>query len=200
MTTKVDLVKEDKNYYKAGRKSDVLNLGSTAYLSIEGRGAPGGKEFLLKLEALYPLAYGVKKICKVEGNDFAVPKLEGLWWLTGNRSILDAPKEQWHWKLLIRMPDFVTKNTVEKAKEEVIKKKNNDLIRMITFEKIDEGKCAQVMHLGPYSEEKATIDNLLTYIAENGMTVNGLHHEIYLSDPNKTAQEKMKTIIRYPVQ
>jgi len=85
-------------------------------------------------------------------------------------------------------------------KPEVAKKKKNDLIQEISFEKIAEGKCLQIMHIGPYSTEPATINTLMKFMVENGLSVNGLHHEIYLSDPRKTEPSKMKTLIRYPVK
>ena len=98
------------------------------------------------------------------------------------------------------MPDFVTKEMMLSMQPEVEKKKKNSIIKEIIFEKITEGKCAQVVHVGPYSAEPETIDMLLDFIADNGLSVNGLHHEIFLSDPRNTAPEKMKTIIRYPVK
>ena len=197
---KLDLLKEYKNYYKAGKKPEIQEFGEAAYLTIEGQGEPGGDIFTKKVEALYPLAYGIKKICKEQGNDFGVPKLEGLWWIEGNKPALEIPRSEWCWKLLIRMPEFVTKEMVESVQPEVAAKKKNDLIREISFEKITEGKCIQIMHIGPYSTEPETINELMAFAAENGLSVNGLHHEIYLSDPRKTEPSKMKTLIRYPVK
>ena len=98
------------------------------------------------------------------------------------------------------MPEYVTLEMVLSVKPEVAKKKNNNLIKDISFEKITEGKCVQVMHIGPYSTEPKTISLLMEFIFKNGQTINGLHHEIYLSDPRKTEPSKMKTIIRYPVR
>ncbi len=196
---KVDLIKEDKSYYKVGKTPVIVKLNSLPYLSVEGCGAPGGQEFIKKIEALYPIAYGVKRICKGEGKDFSVAKLEGLWWIEGDRCALNTPREEWNWRLLIRMPDFVSKTILARVKQEVSKKRQNRFSNDINFENINEGKCAQVMHVGPYADETRTVLDLLRYIKGKGMSVNGLHHEIYLSDPNKTATEKMKTIIRYPV-
>lgn len=197
---KLDLLKEYKNYYKAGKKPEIQEFGEIAYLTIEGQGEPGGAIFTSSVEALYPLAYGIKKACKENGHDFGVPKLEGLWWVYGNKPALEVPRNEWHWKLLIRMPDFVTKEMVSSIQTEVAKKKKNNQIQEISFEKIVEGKCVQVMHTGPYATEPETIGLLMDFIAENGLSVNGLHHEIYLSDPRKTEPARMKTIIRYPVK
>ncbi len=196
---KLDLVKEYKSYYKASKKPELVEFEEANYLSIEGKGEPAGKIFVSKVEALYPLAYGIKKICKEQDLDFGVPKLEGLWWVEGDVPALEVPRNEWCWKLLIRMPDFVTREMMLSVQPEVTKKKKNELIQEISFEKNVEGKCVQIMHVGPYSTEPETINSLMVFITENKLTVSGLHHEIYLSDPRKTEPSKMKTLIRYPV-
>ncbi len=126
--------------------------------------------------------------------------MEGLWWVESDLPALETPRTEWCWKLLIMMPDFVTKEVFLSVRSTVAKKKKNSTIEEISFEHIKEGKCVQMMHVGPYSSEPETINMLLTFITENKLSVNGLHHEIYLSDPRKTLPEKMKTIIRYPVK
>ena len=197
---KLDLVKEYKSYYKAGMKPEIVEFAEANYLSIEGKGEPAGEVFASKVEALYPLAYGIKKICKEQDNDFGVPKLEGLWWVEGDTPALEVPRSEWCWKLLIRMPEFITEEMMASVQPEVTKKKKNDLVQEISFEKITEGKCVQIMHIGPYATEPETIKTLMKFISENGLSANGLHHEIYLSDPRKTESSKMKTLIRYPVK
>lgn len=165
-----------------------------------GTGEPGGKEFSQKVEALYPVAYGVKKICKAGNNDFAVPKLEGLWWVDGNRDARDISRNEWQWKLLIRVPEFVTQGDVTAAKKEVIKKKKLALAQEIHFERLENGRCVHLLHVGPYSDEPRSIDLMREFLKTNGLKASGLHHEIYLSDPRKTAPQKMKTVLRQPVQ
>ena len=197
---KLDLAKEYKTYYKAGKKPEVVEFDEANYLTIEGKGEPAGEVFVSKVEALYPLAYGIKKICKEQDRDFGVPKLEGLWWVQENKPALDVPRSEWCWKLLIRMPDFVTEEMMASVQPEVAKKKKNEIIQDISFKKITEGKCVQIMHIGPYATEPETISLLMEFISNNGQSVNGLHHEIYLSDPRKTEPSRMKTIIRYPVK
>ncbi len=198
--SKLDLAKEYKTYYKAGKEPAIVEFDEANYLSIEGKGEPAGELFVSKVEALYPLAYGIKKICKEQDKDFGVPKLEGLWWVEGNTPALEVPRNKWCWKLLIRMPEFVTIEMMQSVQPEVAKKKKNDLIQEIKFEQITEGKCAQITHIGPYSTEPETINLLMEFVANNNCSINGLHHEIYLSDPRKTEPSKMKTIIRYPVK
>ncbi|NQU67350.1 MAG: GyrI-like domain-containing protein [Candidatus Marinimicrobia bacterium] len=197
---KTDLVKKYKSYYSSGKRPEIVEFGETNYLSLEEQGEPAGEIFVSKVEALYPLAYGIKKICKAQGDDFGVPKLEGLWWVEGSTPALDVPRSEWCWKLLIRMPVFVTREMMLSVQSEVSQKKNNDLIKEISFEKRTEGKCVQIMHVGPYSTEPETINTLMEFMAQNGQSINGLHHEIYLSDPRNTEPSKMKTLIRYPVK
>jgi hypothetical protein len=197
---KLDLAKEYKSYYKAGKKPGIVELDEASYLSIGGQGEPAGKTFVSKVEALYPLAYGIKKVCKEQDKDFGVPKLEGLWWVEENKPALEVPRSEWCWNLFIRMPEFVTIEMMQFVQPKVANKKQNDLIQEITFKKITEGKCVQIMHIGPYSTEPETINLLFEFMASNGLYVNGLHHEIYISDPRKTEPSKMKTLIRYPVK
>jgi len=199
-TAKLDLTKEYKTYYTAKTAPEIVEFGEAQFLAIEGKGAPGGEEFTAKVEALYPLAYGIKNISKKQGNDFVVPKLEGLWWVESDKPALEVPREEWRWKLLIHLPDFVTSKIVDKAKEEVFKKKGIEIVKEIEFEKITEGKCIQIMHIGSYSTESDTIEKMRNFMEENNLVENGLHHEVYLSDPRKAAPEKMKTILRQPVR
>ncbi|MEM4347263.1 MAG: GyrI-like domain-containing protein [Candidatus Altiarchaeota archaeon] len=200
METKLDLTKEYKTYYTARTNPNVVEFGEIPFLTIEGKGEPAGEVFTKAVEALYPLAYSVKNISKKQGKDFSVPKLEGLWWVEPDRPALEVPREEWRWKLLIRMPDFVTSDMVEKAKEEVFKKKGITLVKEIKFEKIKEGKCIQILHIGPYSTEPESLSKMRKLMEQKNLVENGLHHEIYLSDPRKVAPEKMKTILRQPVK
>ncbi len=200
MTTKLDLAREYKTYYTAKTSPEVVEFSEIPFLTIEGKGEPGGKEFTSKVEASYSLAYGIKNICKNQGKDFAVPKLEGLWWVESSKLALEVPHREWRWKLLIRMPDFVTSEMVEKAKEEVFKKKEIELIKEIKFEKIKEGKCIQILHIGPYSTEPESLAKMRKLMEQKNLVESGLHHEIYLSDPRKVASKKMKTILRQPVK
>lgn len=197
---KIDLTKEDKNYYTAKTSPQIIEFPKLSYLVIEGKGEPAGEAFTEAVQALYPLAYGIKGLCKKEGKDFTVAKLEGLWWVKSNRPALEVPRGEWYWKLLIRLPDFVTSEIVDEAKREVMKKKRIELVKEIKFEKITEGKCIQVLHIGPYSTEPETIKKMREMMKENNLTGNDYHHEIYLSDPRKTPPQKMKTILRQPVK
>lgn len=198
--TKLDLTKEDKVYYTAKTTPEIVEFGEAQFLTIEGKGAPQSDEFMAKLGALYPLAYGIKMPMKKEGKDFTVAKLEGLWWVESDKPFMEVSREEWRWKLLIRMPEFVTREIFEKAKSEVIKKKGIELVNEVKFEKIKEGRCIQVLHIGPYSAETESWEKIVKLMREKNLVENGPHHEIYLSDPRKVVPEKMKTILRQPAK
>ena len=198
--TKIDLKKEDKAYYTAKSVPSLHDFGAIDYLSISGVSAPMADLFTASLEAIYAAAYTVKKFCKVEGNDFVVPKMEAFWWVESELPFDQVPRAEWYWKIMIRMPEFVTTAHVEEAIQEIIEKKNTPLVNEVNHEQINEGKCAQILHIGSYEEEKSTLDILYKFIEKNGLSINGYHREVYLSDPRKTAPEKLKTILRYAVK
>jgi hypothetical protein len=199
---KFDLAKAYKSYYTAQSKPQLLDFGPIWYVTIQGTGDPNGEVFANATEALYTLSYSIKGIYKMEEKDFTVAKLEGLWWVDGdNRNALEVPKEQWRWKLLIRMPDFVTAEKVEEARVKALgKKKELVMLSDIEFESLHEGSCVQMLHIGPYTSEPETLSQMYQFMETSQVSISGLHHEIYLSDPRKIDPSKMKTILRYPVK
>ena len=198
--TKLDLSKSHKEYYTASQTTTIHEFGAIDYLSISGVSSPDAPLFVKSIEAIYPIAYTIKKYCKAEGNDFVVPKMECFWWVESELPFEQVPREEWYWKILIRMPQFVNTAHVEEAVQEVIEKKNPPLANEVTHEVISEGKCAQILHLGSYENEKTTIDTLHQFIADSGFSINGHHREVYLNDPRRTAPEKLRTIIRYAIK
>ena len=120
---KLDLIIEYKSYYKVGKEPEIIEFGKAGCLSIAVKGEPGAEEFVSKVEVLYPLAYGIRKICKEQGNDFGVPKLEGLWWVMGSVPALEVFRSERCWKLLVRIPDFVTEEMMVTVQPEVARKK-----------------------------------------------------------------------------
>lgn len=196
---KLDLPKRYRDYYSAKTKPELVKFGKISYLCITGKGEPAGKEFSEKAAALYPVAYGIKKICKETIQDFGVPKLEGLWWVNDKRPVMEVPRSEWYWKLLIRMPDFVTNQITDIAIAEVVKKKTAAASE-VSFEIIDEGELVSILHVGSYRTESQSIKLMDDFIKAHNLTKNGLHHEIYLSDPNKAEPDKLKTILRQPVE
>lgn len=197
---KLNLIKERPVYYKANSKPVELEIESTSCLTISGIGAPDSDLFQQSISALYATAYTVKKYCKSDHQDFIVPKLEAFWWVDEGQVFDQTPQNDWHWQLIIPMPDFVSNDHVDQAVEEVIKKKKVILANEVQLKPIQEGRCVQVMHIGSYHQEEASIDKIMAYMKINGLQMNGYHHEIYISDPTKTAEDKLKTIIRYAVK
>ena len=197
---KLDLKKEYASYYKAGKEPQLVDLDEGKFLSLSGIGAPEDELFQKSIETIYPVAYTVKKNYKQLGKDFVVPKLECFWWVESDLPIGETPRKEWFWELLIQMPEYVDTLKVDDAISEVIKKKNISLANEVYLKKINEGQAVQMMHIGSYEEEQATIENIFEYMAMKNLELNGHHHEIYISDPRKTAQEKLRTIIRYAVK
>jgi hypothetical protein len=202
--SKLDLKKELKEFYRASAKqANIIDVPEGKFVTIVGRGAPGGPAYYAALNALYSITYAIKFRCKAEGKDFTVMTLEGLWWWD-DPSITDLddapPREEWNWKSMIRIPDFVTENIVEDAKKIVKEKKGIKEADKIKFEAFYEGVSAQIMHIGPYSEEGPTAKRLHNFIGESGYRMRGLHHEIYVSDPRRVSPERLKTILRQPIE
>ncbi len=200
---KLDLSKQDKTYYKATKEPLIRDLDPYYYLTVEGQSAPDDQVFLNAIEKLYSVAYGVKFLLKGEDMDFVVPKMEGFWFVEGGverqAEFAATPKDKWCWKIMIRMPDFVEENHYKRASKNVSLKKGIN-IEEVQFELINEGKCAQILHLGSYDEEASTIEKLHQFIWDNDLQIANYHHEIYLSDPRRTPEDRLKTIIRYAVK
>ena len=201
MNQKIDLRKQLKPFYSSLTKPNIIDVSSANFLMMAGRGEPGGEVYQAALNALYSVAYTVKFKSKADGTDFNVMGLEGLWWLDDPEASFEkVPREEWNWKSMIRQPDFVTADMVEESKREAKEKKDLEDIGRVVLEEFHEGLSAQIMHIGPYSEEGGTIEILHRFIEENGYKMRGYHHEIYLSDPRRAAPEKLKTIIRHPIE
>ena len=199
--TKLDLRKELRRFYTAKTKPELIDVPEGKFLAILGRGDPNGPEYQEAMQALYGLSYTLKFSQKAEGRDYTVMHLEGLWWVDGG--VFDvsdpAPREPWRWKSMIRQPDFITGEMVEEARLKV-RERSGPRADEVKLESFHEGLCAQVMHVGPYSEEGPTVQLLHGFIEESGYMPRGDHHEIYLGDPRRTKPENLKTILRQPVE
>ena len=196
---KTVLKKEDREYYTARAEPEIIYLQEALFITLEGSGEPGGKLYQSSINAIFSLAYQLKFDHKKKGSDFSVPSLETLWWTDSGDSSTELPREEWRWKVMVRVPNFVTGVSVESAKESVIKKKGLGEIGDARLEKMSEGRCAQILHVGPYEKVGMSYEKISKYIEDKGLKVNGAYHEIYLSDPSRTAPEKIKTIIRIPL-
>ena len=200
---KIDLKKQLKHLYNPPTKEPVfVEVPVFNYLMVDGHGLPDGPDAVAAIEALYPVAYTLKFAVKKEkAIDYPVMPLEGLWWSNDMSDFVTGNKANWDWTYVIMQPDFITHTMVEKAIDKVKRKKSPAAIDKIRFEPLAEGKAAQIMHIGPYSAEGPNIQKIHRLIKESGHTFDGAkqkHHEIYTSDPRRTAPEKLKTIIRQP--
>ena len=206
---KLDYKKAYRDLYQPGRTPALIQVPEMTFLSVEGQGDPAGATYQQALSVLYALAFSIK-MSKLGGDipegyfEYAVPPLEGLWWCGQSGLDLATPRHQWQWLSLIRQPEFVTPAVFERAQTSCRRKKPELPVDRAKLIRLEEGLCAQIMHVGPYAAETATLSALRAWIAEQGLVEETgavrRHHEIYLSDPRKTAPERMKTVLRLPVR
>lgn len=171
------------------------------FLVVEGEGNPNeSKGFQEAVGALYTMSFTLKFAIKKKdpSKDYKVGPLEALWWNTKEGGMEMGRKEDWGWKSMIMQPSFMEGWMVEQAREEAVKKKDNPGLKKVGLEVFEEGRCAQIMHIGRWDEEEEDIERVKSYIKVKGGTLNGKHHEIYMSDPRRVPPEKWKTVIRQP--
>jgi len=195
---KLDLYASHRAEYAASRTPKFVRVRKARYLAIVGKGKPGETLFQDSIAALYTVAYTVKMARKFAGKDFVVAKLEGqYWWNGGNAAAM--PMDQCEWQLLVRMPTFVTEREVRSAAARLIEQGKPARVADVALVDVDEGRCVQMLHVGPYESEPATIQEMARFASAAGLSLTGRHHEIYLSDPRRVAPEKIRTILRVPV-
>ena len=205
-----DFKKEYKEFYLPKNTPQIVTVPPMQYVAVRGMGDPKeeGGAYKSAIAVLYAVAYTIKMSKlgdhRIDGYyDFVVPPLEGFWWQDGVHGVDYSNKSAFHWISVIRLPDFVTQEDFDWAVGEATRKKKLDC-SMAEFLTIDEGECVQIMHVGPYDDEPATVAVMDAYLAANGyendFSDTRLHHEIYLTDARKVAPEKWKTVIRHPVK
>ena len=205
-----DFKKECKEFYLPKNKPHAVTVPKANYIAVRGKGDPNeeGGEYKAAIGVLYAIAYTLKMSYKtnykIDGFfEYVVPPLEGFWWQDDTENINYADKSSFNWISVIRLPDFITKKDFEWAVKTASEKKNINC-GIAEFMTIDEGLCVQIMHIGAYDNEPETVAIMDKYVKENGyindFSANRHHHEIYLSDPRKTAPEKCKTVIRHPIK
>ena len=205
-----DFKKEYREFYLPKDRPEIVTVPKVNYIAVRGRGDPNeeGCAYQTAIGVLYAVAYTLKMSYKtdhrIEGfYEYVVPPLEGFWWQEGVRGVDYARKDAFHWISVIRLPDFVTEQDFLWAVETASAKKKLDC-SAAEFLTVEEGLCVQMMHLGPYDDEPASVALMDRYLAENGyandLSDTRLHHEIYLSDARKTPPEKWKTVIRHPIR
>jgi len=205
-----DYKKEYKEFYMPGNIPEIVTVPVNNYIAVRGKGDPNqeGGAYQNALGILYGVAYTLKMSYKgshkIEGFfEYVVPPLEGFWWQDDVAGVDYANKDTFNWISVIRLPEFVTKDDFDWAVTEAGKKKKMDC-SSAEFLTVDEGLCVQIMHIGPFDDEPATVAIMNEYLAENGymndMTDRRLHHEIYLSDTRRVQPSKWKTVIRHPIK
>lgn len=208
---KMNYTKEYKDLYMPKTKPSILAVPEMTFIMVDGVGDPNtSKSYKNAIEVLYGLSWGIK-MSKMDNTqpdgyfEYVIPPLEGLWWIDGY--VFDgqkiANKDNFNWISMIRQPEFVTMEAFERAKKKLLKKSPHLDFSTTRLETYTEGLCCQVMHIGPYDEEPASIEMLEQFIATNGyvndMSDTRRHHEIYLTDPRKITP-KQKTVIRHPIR
>lgn len=203
-----DFKKEYKDLYGASSKQPkIVDVPAISFLMYDGYGDPNSTIYKQAVGSLYSIAYTIK-MSKMKGEqpkdyfDYLMPPLEGLWYVDGDTFSL-TERDNWLWISMIRQPDFVTPEVLKWAKAEAAKKNPDYDYSKVRLETFEEGLCVQMLHVGPYADEPKTMAIIDAFIEEHGLinqTANERkHHELYLSDPNRTAPEKLKTILRVPV-
>ena len=212
---KLDYKKEYKDLYLPKTKPMLIDVPNMKFIMVRGKGNPNSEkgEYQEAMSILYGLSFTIKMSKmgnnKIDGYfEYVVPPLEGFWWNKDEKNVDYRNKENFEWYSMIRQPEFVTEDVFKWACNEVKEKKGIDISKA-EFKEFKEGLCVQIMHLGSYDDEPKTIDKINKYIIDNNLKndigsslKNGMirrHHEIYLSDPRRTATEKLKTVIRIPV-
>lgn len=200
---KIDLRKELKHLYQPSAKEVVqVDIPTFSFLMVDGKGDPNtSHEYTEAIEALFSVSYAAKFMVKKgpQKLDYAVMPLEGLWWADNMAAFTANDKAQWKWTMMIMQPSFVEDEVIKAAIAEVRNKKTLPSVSKLRLETFSEGRCAQILHIGPFSEEGPTTQRVHEYIAtRTGIT--GKHHEIYLSDIRRADPKKWKTIIRQPMR
>ena len=182
---------------------EIVNVPLMQFMMVDGQGDPNNsKQFQEAITALYSTAYTLKftrkKLAKLP--DFSIGALEGLWWNPGGKKYEMGKKADWLWTLMVWLPDFITKADLEGIVSELKTKKPNPALAGICLESVKEGTAVQIMHIGPYTEEKPNIDKMTAYATKQGYSQSGKHHEIYSGDPRRAKPEKLRTILRHPIK
>jgi hypothetical protein len=201
---KADLRVQFKALYTASAKQPgLVTVPRLPFLMIDGAGEPSGPEFQDAVGALYGSAYTIRFALKKAkpARDYPVMPLEALWWSEGMARLDMERRESWRWTLMILQPDFITRAMLKSAVESVGERRGRTpALAKVRLAAYSEGKAVQMMHIGPYSAEAPTLARMGEFMAAAGLEASGKHHEIYFSDPRRTAPEKLKTILRQPVR
>ncbi len=201
---KIDYKKQLKHLYKPSPKNPaILEVPAMNYLMIDGEGDPNlAQSYGDAIAALYPVAYTLKFMVKrgEMAMDYGVLPLEALWWADDMSDFVKGNKSKWKWTAMIMQPEFITEAMVQDAIQTVTAKKDPVALPLLRFERYDEGLCAQILHIGPFSEEGPTIEKLHAYVESERHQLRGKHHEIYLTDIRRANPKNWKTVIRQQIR
>ncbi len=200
---KIDLKKDLKPLYQPSAKHPVeVHLPPLNYLMIDGQGDPNtSPDYTHAVQALFTISYTNKFAIKncPQAIDYTVMPLEGLWWADDMSAFTADDKANWKWTMMILQPSFITREIIHQSIATVAKKKPLPALEKLRFETLSEGRCAQILHLGPFTEEGPTIARLHHFIDSQHAKKSGKHHEIYLSDIRRANPNKWRTILRQPM-
>lgn len=209
VTQKLDYKKQFKDLYLPKRKPMLVDVPAMQFIMVDGRGAPGGVRYQKAIQVLYSLSFTIK-MSKMGSHvpdgyfEYVVPPLEGLWWCAGGGLDWALPKSEWCWTSMIRQPEFVTPELFGWAIHECRKKRPDVDVSQVRLETFSEGLCVQMLHVGSYDEESRSVASLKEFMNAHQLSDQSgpvrKHHEVYLSDPRRTAAEKLKTVLRLPVE
>ena len=201
---KYEWKKNEKNLYGVKQKPQLTEVPSAYYIMIKGEGNPNESDFSNRVSALYSLAYGIKMLFKnmkkeeLEYSDFTVFPLEGIWEKSDDE---EFDKNKLKYTIMIKQPYFITKEIFDLAFEKLKKKKPNELYDEISFDCIESKKAIQILHIGSFDTEIESFEKLDNFANEMNLERSEkLHTEIYLNNKNRTAEDKLKTILRYNVK
>jgi hypothetical protein len=200
---KLDLKKQYKTLYSPSAKNfSIIEIPPLQYIMVDGHGDPNtAPVYVDAIQTLYSLAYTLKfHVKKTLDRDYSVMGLEGLWWVPDMGVFSTSRKSDWDWTMMILQPDFITPDLLDEAKSQAVAKGKAPLAAKARLETYHEGTSVQVMYFGPYADEGPTIAKMHAFAHEQGYTLSGKHHEIYMSDARRVAPEKNKTIIRQPIR
>jgi len=200
---KIDFKRELKELYRPSAKAfSIVNVPEMSFLMIDGHGNPNtSPRYQAALQALYGIAYAVKFLLKQDDRspDYVVPPLEGLWWTADMATFSLDNKDAWDWTMMIMQPAWVTAEAVEAGRRRAARKGASPALSEVRLAPYHEGLSIQILYTGPYDDEAETIPKMHAHAIEQGYRLAGKHHEIYLSDPRRTAPEKLKTVLRQPI-
>jgi len=207
MPDKYEWRKMEKGLYLPKNKPQVIDIPEFKFITIQGEGSPAESVFTDCIGALYSLAYTIKMMPKKMDSppkgyfDFTVYPLEGVWDINDKAKANfngRIHKEDFVYTLMIRQPDFVSEDFYSQMLALAMEKKKNPLLEKVKFERLSEGQCVQMLHLGPFDDEPASFEVMEEFAKSEGIVRRSkIHREIYLSDPRKVTPQKLKTVLRF---